>query len=181
MNTDSIVKATDHWIDTLVIGQNLCPFASAVRRKGLLHIAVAGSDSLESTLQFLADEALALKNADPQATTLVVVPNGLNEFDDYLDALAVADALLTDLGFEGELQLASFHPQYQFEGTDADDVSNWTNRAPFPIFHLLKESSVSLAVDGHPDPDSIPEKNIATLERLGLERIFELLEGPSTH
>jgi len=132
-------------------------------------------------LQFLADEALALKNADPQATTLVVIPNGLDEFDDYLDALALADALLADLGFEGVLQIASFHPDYQFEGTDADDVSNWTNRAPFPIFHLLNESSVSHAVDNHPDPDSIPDKNMATLERLGLARIFELLKGPTTH
>jgi len=180
LNTDSVVKAIDHWIDALVIGQNLCPFAHAVRRRGLLRISVSQSDRIESILQLLADETLALVRADAQATTLLVVPEGLEDFDDYLDALALAEALLSDLGYAGELQIASFHPDYQFDGSEPSDAGNWTNRAPFPVFHLLKESSVTTAVDSHPDPDSIPEKNIAKLEALGIARILELLIEPAS-
>ena len=175
MNTESVVITTEHWIDALVGGLNLCPFANATRRKGLLKIAVAQDSTEMACLQLLSEEAALLEAADEQATTLLVLPQGFEQFDDYLDLLALAEALLEDLGYTGILQIASFHPNYQFEGTQSDDVSNWTNRAPFPILHLLKEASVTLAVDAHPDPDSIPENNIQTLEKLGLTGVLELL------
>lgn len=116
--------------------------------------------------------------AEEQATTLFVLPVGFELFDDYLDLLALAEALLEDLGYAGVLQIASFHPQYQFEGTELNDVSNWTNRAPYPILHLLKEESVSKAVDAHTDPDAIPENNIRTLDKLGLNGVLSLLDRP---
>ena len=176
MKTDAVVQEISHWIDALVVGLNLCPFANAVRRKNLLKITVCADSSAESCLQLLVDEANQLELAEEDATTLLVLPLGVDEFDDYLDLLALAEALLDDRGFEGIIQLASFHPKYQFEGTDEDDVSNWTNRAPYPVLHLLKEASVTNAVEAHPDPDSIPERNIDTLEKLGLRALLALLK-----
>lgn len=173
---NDIAATIEHWLDAMVIGQNLCPFANAARRRGLVSIVLATSDGAQQCLQELSDEAHSLAESDEERTTLFVLPSGFENFDDYLDLLALAEALLEDLGFAGILQIASFHPEYQFEGTDRDDVSNWTNRAPFPILHLLKEDSVERAVDAHPDPDSIPERNIERLEQLGLAGVLKLLE-----
>jgi hypothetical protein len=175
LKTDVVVQDINHWIETLVVGLNLCPFAGAARRQELVKVAVCEEVSEEGCLQMLVEEANQLESAHEDATTLVVVPHGFTAFDDYLDLLALGEALLEDRGFEGILQLASFHPQYQFDGTDLDDVSNWTNRAPYPVLHLLKEASVSKAVEAHPDPDSIPERNIETLEKLGMPALLELL------
>lgn len=175
MKTDVVVQDIDRWIDALVVGLNLCPFANSVRRKGLVKIEVCPLASIEDCLQMLVEEANQLELAEEDATTLLVLPHGFAAFDEYLDLLALAEALLDDRGFEGIIQLASFHPNYQFEGTSADDVSNWTNRAPYPVLHLLKEASVSKAVESHPDPDNIPERNINTLENLGLPALLEML------
>lgn len=173
------IAAIEHWLDVMVIGQNLCPFANAARRRGQIRIVEADSTRAEVVLQQLADEAHFLADADEERTTLLVLPQGFEVFDDYLDLLALADALLEDLGFEGVLQIASFHPDYQFDGCDIDDVSNWTNRAPFPILHLLQEESVARAVDQHPDPDGIPQRNIERLESLGLAGVLKLLQTPT--
>lgn len=163
-----------HWIDALVIGLDLCPFAQAVKRRGLLKLSICEIDSLTGCLQQLADEAATLAEGDPKATTLLVLPEGFDDFDAYLDLLAMANALIDDLGFADVIQLASFHPLYQFEGTEVDDVSNWTNRAPYPVIHLLTEDSVELAVRQHPNPESIPGKNIARLQALGKEGVLRL-------
>lgn len=170
------IAAIEHWLDAMVIGQNLCPFANSARRKGLVRIVVAESDREEQCLQQLADEANRLEAAEADSTTLFVLARGFEDFDDYLDLLAVADALFEELDFEGILQLASFHPDYQFEGTTIDDASNWTNRAPFPILHLLREDSVTQAVESFPDPDGIPARNIEKLQRLGLTGIMQILK-----
>ncbi|MFT5894393.1 MAG: hypothetical protein ACI8VW_001263 [bacterium] len=175
MKTDAVVQDINHWIDALVVGLNLCPFANAARRKNLVKIKVCTESSVEDCLQMLVDEANKLEQTDEDATTLLILSDGFVEFDDYLDLLALAEALLDDRGFEGILQLASFHPNYQFEGAAIDDVSNWTNRAPYPVLHLLKEASVSKAVESHPDPDNIPGRNIDTLENLGLPALLEML------
>lgn len=178
LKTDSVIEATEHWIDSLVIGLNLCPFAHAPRRKGLITIVIAEQSDVAECLQAFSEEASRLEMAEEQATTLFVLPVGFEQFDDYLDLLALAEALLEDLGYAGVLQIASFHPQYQFEGTELKDVSNWTNRAPYPILHLLKEESVSKAVDAHSDSDAIPENNIRTLDKLGLNGVLSLLDRP---
>lgn len=175
MNTDAIVHAVEHWIDSIVVGLNLCPFAGSTRRSGALRIAVAGGSTLEEALQTLSDEASRLETGGADATTLLVFSQGFDDFDDYLDLLALGEALLEDLGFEGSVQLASFHPRYQFEGTQVEDVSNWTNRAPYPIVHLLQETSVAKAVAAHPDPEGIPDRNIDTLRQIGLPGILQLL------
>jgi hypothetical protein len=175
LNTDDVVLDINHWIEALVVGLNLCPFANAVRRKDLLKIKVCTESSVEDCLQMLVAEANQLELADEDATTLLVLAHGFAAFDDYLDLLALGEALLDDRGFEGIIQLASFHPQYQFERTSIDDVSNWTNRAPYPVLHLLKEASVTKAVESHPDPDSIPERNIEILNNLGLPAILDML------
>lgn len=175
MKTDAVVQEINHWMDALVVGLNLCPFANAARRKDLVKIKVCEDSALEDCLQMLVHEANQLELADEDATTLLVLPRGFTQFDDYLDLLALGEALLDDRGFEGIIQLASFHPNYQFEGSSEDDVSNWTNRAPYPVLHLLKEASVSKAVEAHPDPDSIPENNINTLDNLGLPALLDLL------
>lgn len=161
----------------MVVGLNLCPFANTAIRHGHLRISVANEDTVEACLQLLADEATRLEAGVEQATTLIVLPDGFDDFDDYLDLLAMGEALLEELGFSGRLQLASFHPLYQFDGTEANDVSNWTNRAPFPLLHLLREDGVARAVDAHSDPDGIPQRNIATLERLGVSGVEQLLKG----
>lgn len=176
MKTDAIVKDINRWIDVLVVGLNLCPFAHAIQRRGLLKIEVCNEPSLEQCLHRLVDEAERLELADEDASTLLVLPYGFEMFDDYLDLLALAQALLDERGFEGIVQLASFHPDYQFAGTAYDDVSNWTNRAPYPVLHLLKETSVTKAVESHPDTESIPARNIRTLEKLGLSALQELLQ-----
>lgn len=173
---DDLTAAIEHWLDVMVVGQNLCPFANAARRRGQVGIVMADSGDVESCLQQLSDEAHELVQSPEERTTLLVLPSGFENFDDYLDLLALAEALFEDLEFDGILQIASFHPQYQFEGCDPDDVSNWTNRAPLPILHLLKEDSVEKAVAQHPDPDSIPQRNIERLEALGMAGVLKLLE-----
>lgn len=169
--------ATRRWLDRAVIGLNLCPFAKAVVAKQQVRFVLSDAELPEDLLEELAEELLRLRDtpADEVDTTLIVHPRVLTDFLDYNDFLDRADALVEALGLEGELQVASFHPQYQFEGTDPDDVSNCTNRAPYPTLHLLREDSVARAVDAFPDPDSIVSRNIATLEALGREGWERLL------
>lgn len=169
-----IAARVERWVEAVVIGLNLCPFASAVLRRRQMNIVIAEGDTEEDCLQQLADEADALVAGDLQATTLLVLPEGFEDFDAYLDLLAMAEALLEDIGLDDQLQVASFHPDYQFDDTDFDDPGNWTNRAPYPILHLLTEDSVSRAVESHPDPDGIPEANIMKLEQMGVDVLESL-------
>ncbi len=171
---EQVIARVERWVEAVVIGLNLCPFASSALRRGQLHIVVSDSDIMAECLQQLADEADALVAGDLQDTTLFVLPEGFADFDDYLDLLAMAEALLDDIGLEGQVQVASFHPEYQFEDTDYDDAENWTNRAPYPILHLLTEDSVARAVDSHPDPEGIPDANIDKLEDMGTEMLQAL-------
>lgn len=160
---------TQHWLERAVIGLNLCPFAKAVHQKGQIRFVVSAASDAQALAAELAVELQHLAAADPQAidTTLLVHPHALQNFDDYNQFLDVADAVLTSLGLEGELQIASFHPNYRFEGTADDDISNCSNRSPFPTLHLLRESSIERAVQTFPDSAAIYERNIETLERLG--------------
>ena len=171
-----VAGATRHWIDTLVVGLGLCPFARAVLERELARLVVVETTKTAEVLQRLADEAAALLGGDERdATTLLVVPEGFGDFDDYLDLVAVAEALLAELGHEGELQIASFHPDYRFEGEAEDDAANCTNRAPFPMLQLLQEASVERALERYPDPASIPTRNVERLRALGHGGIRALL------
>ena len=173
------LAATRAWLERAVIGLNLCPFAKAVVAKRQVRYVLSDAELPEDLLEELAEELLRLRDtpADEVDTTLLVHPRVLTDFLDYNDFLDRVDALVDALGLEGELQVASFHPDYQFADTDPDDVSNFTNRAPYPTLHLLREDSVARAVEAFPDPDSIVSRNIATLEALGREGWERVLRG----
>ncbi|MBY0468264.1 MAG: DUF1415 domain-containing protein [Burkholderiaceae bacterium] len=157
------------WVDRAVIGLNLCPFARAVRAKKQLRCVVSDATDTEALLRTLIDEAAHLLDTDASVcdTTLLVHPQVLHDFADYNDFLDVAEAALTEMGCDGELQLASFHPDYQFAGTAPDDVTNATNRSPYPTLHLLREASIDRAVQAFPDAEAIYEVNLRTMATLG--------------
>jgi hypothetical protein len=164
-----IAAATQDWLDKAVIGLNLCPFAKAVRVKNQIRFAVSDASDAEALLHDLADELELLANADPQQidTTVLIHPRALADFLDFNDFLGVADDLLEERELDGVLQIASFHPQYQFAGTTPDDIENYTNRSPYPILHLLREDSIERAVEAFPDAADIYESNMARLRKLG--------------
>jgi uncharacterized protein len=166
---DEVIAATQHWLTRAVIGLNLCPFAKSVHVKGQVRYVVSEVRSVEDLIVELTDELRLLHDSDSEQidTTLFITPQAFADFTDYTDALFFADRLLTELKLSGDLQIASFHPKYQFEGTEPEDISNYTNRAPYPIFHLLREASIDRAVAAFPDAADIYERNIETLERLG--------------
>ncbi|MCW5576227.1 MAG: DUF1415 domain-containing protein [Burkholderiales bacterium] len=168
---DEVIAATQDWLVKAVIGLNLCPFARAVYAGGRLRCAVSRATTPEALLEALAEELRRMAAADEKEleTTLLIHPQVLGDFLDYNDFLGVAEALVAELGYEGVLQVASFHPQYRFADTEADDIGNFTNRSPYPTLHLLRESSVGRAVDAHPDTERIYRDNIETLRRLGRE------------
>jgi len=163
------IARTRQWLERAVLGLGLCPFAAPVHQLGLIHYSVSEARNEELLLADLAREALALQDLTPQLreTTLLIHPRVLTEFVSYNAFLARADRCLFDLGLEGELQIASFHPQYRFADAGEDAIENNTNRSPFPMLHLLREASVERAIEAFPDTDSIYLRNIETLRRLG--------------
>ena len=165
------IEDTQHWLEAAVIGLNLCPFAKAVVVKQRIRYRVCASNAPQDLLVLLREELLFLTQTDAQEveTTLLIAPRLLPDFLDFNDFLLDCDAVLNELGLAGELQIADFHPRYQFGGTEADDVSNCTNRAPYPTLHLLREASIDQAVASFPDAAQIFERNIEVLETLGAE------------
>ncbi len=174
------IASTRTWLERAVIGLNLCPFAKAVHSKGRIRWVLCEATDTEALLHTLVQELQHLAEADPQDvdTTLIVHPQVLGDFLDYNDFLDVADAALAELGLEGVIQIASFHPQYQFAGTEPDDIENCTNRSPYPTLHLLREASIDAAVAAFPEPEAIFETNQATLQRLGWTG-WLALQGPA--
>jgi hypothetical protein len=164
-----------------VIGLNLCPFAKAVYVKEQVRYVVANATTPEQLLETLMDELQHLSDTDSAKidTTLIIHPFVLGDFEDYNEFLDVADAALEDMQLDGELQVASFHPLYQFADTDINDISNYTNRAPYPILHLLREESIERAVAAFPQAEEIFEKNIETMEQLGHDGWDKLHVGPA--
>lgn len=177
MDDEDPIAATRRWLERAVIGLNLCPFAKAVYVKQQVRFVLSAATTAEALLEELAAELALLAATDPEQTdtTLLVHPHVLGDFLDYNDFLDQADAAVAALDLEGEIQIASFHPDYQFAGTAFDDVSNCSNRSPYPMLHLLREASVERAVAAFPDPEVIVERNIETLERLGIEGWKKLL------
>lgn len=165
-----VVVATRAWIERAVIGLNLCPFAKAVYVKDQIRYAVSQAQDSGALLDDLERELRLLAQAAPHAvdTTLLIHPHVLTEFLDYNDFIAVGDAALEGLGLAGVLQIASFHLAYQFAGTTMHDVTNYTNRSPYPMLHLLREASVNRAVAACPEAQNIYQKNIETMRRLGV-------------
>ena len=173
------IALTRRWLEKAVIGLNLCPFAKAVYVKDQVRFVLSDASTPEALLEQLVEELVHLRDtpAEETDTTLLIHPEVLTDFLDYNDFLENADAAVEALDLGGIIQVASFHPDYQFDGTHPDDASNYTNRAPFPILHLLREDSVERAVAAFPDPDVIVERNIATLDRIGVDGYKKLLAG----
>ena len=173
------IALTRRWLEKAVIGLNLCPFAKAVYVKDQVRFVLSDASTPEALLEQLVEELVHLRDtpAEQTDTTLLIHPEVLTDFLDYNDFLENADAAVEALDLGGIIQVASFHPDYQFDGTHPDDASNYTNRAPFPILHLLREDSVERAVAAFPDPDVIVERNIATLDRIGVDGYKKLLAG----
>ena len=169
------------WLERAVIGLNLCPFAKAVHVKGLVHYRVSQARDVPQALADLRDELLALDaiDAGERDTTLLVLPQGFAGFLDFNDLLDPADELVASLGLEGVFQIASFHPHYRFAGTAEDDITNFTNRAPYPTLHLLREDSIDRAVEAFPQAETIYEANMRTLQLLGHEGWQRLDVGPA--
>ncbi|MBD9470541.1 DUF1415 domain-containing protein [Pseudoxanthomonas sp. PXM01] len=167
--TEDPIDATRRWVERAVIGLNLCPFAKAVYVKQQVRFVLSDASTPEALLEELAEELVLLRDTDPEQidTTLIVHPDVLADFLDYNDFLENADAAVEALDLQGEIQVASFHPNYQFAGTMPDDISNYTNRSPYPTLHLLREASIDRAVEAFPDPDVIVERNVKTLDALG--------------
>lgn len=168
---DTIISQTQDWLTQAVIGLNLCPFAKSVHVKEQIRYVVSEAETPEALLEDLINELTVLRDTDPEQldTTLLIHPKVLGDFEDFNDFLDVVDAAVEDMELDGELQVASFHPQYQFEGTEPDDIENYTNRTPYPTLHLLRESSIERAVDSFPDAADIYETNMETLRKLGIE------------
>jgi uncharacterized protein len=172
------INDTRAWLERAVIGLNLCPFAKAVHVKDQIRYVVSDATHIDALCDDLIKELELLAEAAPEKidTTLIMHPQVMNDFLDFNDFLEVADGILEELELDGILQIAPFHPQFQFEGTDADDITNFTNRSPYPTLHLLREDSVSRAVEAFPDELAISHTNIETMQTLGhsgWKRLFE--------
>jgi hypothetical protein len=171
--TDAAQAVEDirRWLERAVIGLNLCPFAKAVLVKRQVHFSATAAQDAAGVLDDFAREldALVALPARERDTTLLVIPQGFDDFLPFHDLAQRAERLVRKRGFEGVVQVASFHPQYVFAGTEEDDITNYTNRAPWPTLHLLREESISRAVEAFPDASAIYEANMDTLRRLGTE------------
>jgi uncharacterized protein len=168
---EAIIADVRNWMEKAVIGLNLCPFAKSVHVKGQIRFAVSGATSRKALRADLEDELkmLAVSDTAEVDTTLLIHPDALTDFFDYNDFLDIADEVVEELGLTGEIQIASFHPHYQFDGTEPDDIENYTNRSPYPILHLLREASIDIASEAFPDAGEIFDRNIETMRRLGRE------------
>lgn len=166
----SIENNVQRWLQDVVIGLNLCPFAAGPQRKQQVRMSVSAARTEEQLLQDLHAELVLLDASTPEQleTTLLIVADMLAEFADYNQFLNLADALLPQYGWQGRFQIASFHPHYRFAGTDSDDAENLTNRSPYPILHILREASIAKALQNYPSPEQIPSKNIYTVRQLTL-------------
>lgn len=165
------VADTMRWLERAVIGLNLCPFAKGPHIKGQIHYAVSEAKGLEGLRDELIAELQALQavSAEERETTLLIVPHMLRDFLDFNDFLDEADGVLQELDLEGEFQVASFHPDFQFADTELQDITNFTNRSPYPTLHLIREASIDRAVEAFPEAEMIYEVNMATMEKLGHE------------
>lgn len=173
---DVVIADTVRWLEKAVIGLNLCPFAKSVHVKGQIHYVVSQACDAEGVAIDLHRELEALAESSPEKrdTTLLILPQAFAEFLDFNDFTELADDLVEELDLGGILQVASFHPLFQFEGTDVDDVTNCTNRAPYPILHLLREDSIDKAVEAFPEAEMIYERNMQVLGEMGIEGWLDL-------
>ncbi len=174
-----IINEIKKWVENYVVKHNFCPFAAKVYIEDRIHYKVVDSEKVEDCLTAVNEEFLRLDQIDSKQidTTLIVFTNAFSDFQEYLNALELAETLLADLDYEGVYQLASFHPEYQFAGEEKNDPANFTNRAPFPIIHILREDSVSEVLETFDDPNSIPNRNIKFTRGKGFDWMDKSLKS----
>ena len=181
MTNHHIISATQKWLTSFIIEYNICPFAHREQQRNSIRYRVASSGQLDSTLETLIEECVYLDEHTETETTLLILPKGFTNFEDYLDMLAMAEQLLLLQDYEGVYQLASFHPDYCFEddvnnGSDTEiDPANYTNRSPYPMLHIIREESLERALSHYPDPEKIPVRNIKLTREMGLKNLQQLL------
>jgi len=165
---EDCIHLTRRWVEEVIVAHSFCPFASReVERQSIRYVVSPGSQ-VARALEVLIDECLQLDRDSSIETTLLIYPQGFEIFEDYLDFSALAEALLVEQGYEGVYQLATFHPDYRFADAPEDDPANYTNRSPYPVLHVLREASLEKAIETHPDPEGIPERNVSYARELGL-------------
>ncbi len=174
----SPIEQTQRWVERLVIGLNLCPFAAAPHRDGTIRYALSRAEDAYELLAELTEEVKELDTPGGPRTTLLIIPDLLADFADYLDVLDAAQELLERTGHSAAYQLASFHPDYRFADAPAEDPANYSNRSPHPMLHIIRRADVARAIAEHPDVEGIPARNVATLRRLGVAGIAAIVEGP---
>ncbi|MEO9522332.1 MULTISPECIES: DUF1415 domain-containing protein [Marinobacter] len=177
MTETEIVNATRKWVEDVVVGYNLCPFAKKELVRDRVRFVVSDAADEDTLLQALHSELQRLDEEPEVETTVLIHPGVLQDFEAYNEFLDAADGLLAYLDMEGVYQIASFHPAYQFAGTDPESAENYTNRSPYPMLHLLREASLEAAIESHPDVDGIPGRNIKLTEELGVETMREALSN----
>lgn len=178
MTHQAIIHATQNWLYTFIIAYNICPFARRVVEQNKLRYHIVASESLEQVLRELISECRYLDTNPETETTLIILPKGFDDFDDYLDMLALAEQLLVEQDYEGIYQLASFHPDYCFAETSKntdDDPANYTNRSPYPMLHIIREASIEAAIQRYTQPENIPNQNIKLTRALGASKLQMLL------
>lgn len=169
--TPQIITEVRTWVETFVVDLRLCPFAKRELDNDRVRFTVSTADTVETLISDLADEIELLENDDSIETTLLIHPNVLQDFYAYNQYLDIAEGLLEQMGMTGVYQIASFHPDYQFAGTQADDAENFTNRSPYPMLHLIREASLERAIASYPDLDKVPENNIRILNSMGKQKL----------
>ena len=176
------LSLTRRWLERFVIGLGLCPFAAEPFRAERINYRVSDAQSLDEIYQAFLGLLYELFTSDPhdQETALLILSRGLGDFEAYLDALALLEQAVSEAGAAGLVQIASFHPDYRFDGVEADDPANYTNRSPYPMFHLIREDGLAAALESYPDPESIPARNIERLRELGVDDIRALIEPSDT-
>lgn len=170
-----LITATQTWLKTIIIDYSLCPFAKRELDRGSIYFSVNHETDIERCLLDLLSEFERLNTDDSIETSLLIYAEAFKDFDDYLDFLELAEAVLSDQDYEGIYQLASFHADYRFEGAPKDDPANYTNRSPYPMIHILRETSLEKAIDSYPNPEQIPERNIELMRELGIAKVQSLL------
>jgi len=173
----AVIASCRQWVTDVIVGLNFCPFAKPVVESGAVSFSVVDEQKLELCLQAVCDELSRLGNDDSIETSLLIYPIGFESFDDYLELAGIAEELLIDEGYEGVFQLATFHPDYCFEGQVYDDAANYTNRSPYPMLHVLREASVEKAVENIADPEKIPNRNIAFAREKGVDTLSDMLDN----
>lgn len=170
---EQALAATRRWLEDMVVGESLCPFAAAPLKAGRIRMVCTEATDPKAIYQDFLTELQAFLSLDPQRdeTGLFVMSQGLAVFDEYLDMLAIIEQAIDEVRLGGIIQVASFHPDYVFEGCEEDDPANYTNRSPWPVFHLIREAGLAAALESYPKPEAIPERNMARMREIGLEEL----------